>query len=151
MYQYTQLVELFRRHPKTTIIWAHLGLGRVVGPPENMVGLITRILEDPKLKHVHFDISWEELAKYLNSTPETPRRVAHVINQYPERFLFGTDEVASTDASEHYRIVELYGPLWAELTPEASELLRKGNYARLFDGARKKVRAWEKANAANGN
>jgi hypothetical protein len=31
------------------------------------------------------------------------------------------------------------------LTPEASEKVRKGNYERLFNAARTKVRAWEQA------
>ena len=31
-YMLSQLRELFLRHPKTTIIWAHCGLGRVVRP-----------------------------------------------------------------------------------------------------------------------
>ena len=40
----------------------------------------------------------------------------------------------------------MYAPLFAKLTPEASEKVRKGNYERLFDEARRSVRAWEKAN-----
>ncbi len=36
--------------------------------------------------------------------------------------------------------------MWALLTPDAREKVRRGNYARLFDTARVKVRAWEKAN-----
>ena len=28
----TQMKDLLRRHPKTTMIWAHTGLGRVVHP-----------------------------------------------------------------------------------------------------------------------
>ena len=36
--------------------------------------------------------------------------------------------------------------LWAKVTPEASQKVRQGNYARLFDEARTKVRAWEKKN-----
>ena len=40
----------------------------------------------------------------------------------------------------------MYAPLFAQLTPEASDKLRKGNYERLFDQARLRVRAWEKAN-----
>jgi hypothetical protein len=32
------------------------------------------------------------------------------------------------------------------LTPEASLKIRKTNYERIFDAARRKVRAWEKAN-----
>jgi hypothetical protein len=37
----------------------------------------------------------------------------------------------------------MYAPLFAALDPKASELLRKGNYRRLFDEGRRKVRAWE--------
>ena len=40
----------------------------------------------------------------------------------------------------------MYRPLWAKLTPEAREKVLKGNYQRLFDAARLKVRAWENAN-----
>ena len=32
------------------------------------------------------------------------------------------------------------------LPPDLSEKLRKGNYTRLFDEARQRVRAWEKVN-----
>jgi hypothetical protein len=44
-------------------------------------------------------------------------------------------------------VYDAYAPLWALLTPEASFKVRKGNYERLFDAARVKVRAWENANA----
>jgi hypothetical protein len=40
----------------------------------------------------------------------------------------------------------MYQPLWAKLTPTAREKVLKGNYARIFDTARLRVRAWEKAN-----
>jgi hypothetical protein len=36
--------------------------------------------------------------------------------------------------------------VWALLTPEARLKIRKANYERIFDAARVKVRAWEKAN-----
>ena len=39
-----------------------------------------------------------------------------------------------------------YAPLWGLLNKEASEKLRKGNYERLFNTARQRVRAWESAN-----
>lgn len=139
------LKALFKRHPKTTIVWAHLGLGRVIHPIDNQARVVEEILEDPALRHVHFDISWTETAKYLEA-PGAPRRVAEVINRHPERFLFGTDEVAVTDPQKYYDVVRLYEPLFTRLEPRASELLRRGNYERLFDEARRRVRAWEKAN-----
>jgi len=37
--------------------------------------------------------------------------------------------------------------VWERLTPEAKEKITKGNYERLFNTARTRVRAWEKAHA----
>src|SRR4249920_2717353 len=46
-----QLKELFRRHPKTKIIWAHVGVGRVVRPLPEQAALIERALNSPELSH----------------------------------------------------------------------------------------------------
>jgi hypothetical protein len=43
------------------------------------------------------------------------------------------------------RVYEMWNPIWAKLTPEASRRVRLGIYERLFDWARGKVRAWEAA------
>jgi hypothetical protein len=40
----------------------------------------------------------------------------------------------------------MYGPLWPLLTPEARAKVLQGNYERLFNAARARVRAWEAAN-----
>jgi hypothetical protein len=40
----------------------------------------------------------------------------------------------------------MYAPLFAQLAPDVSDKVRKGNYTRLFDEARRRVRAWEKLN-----
>jgi hypothetical protein len=145
-YLMVQLNQLFRRHPKTTIIWAHCGLGRVVRPVKDQLARLEHALSDPELSHVYVDISWDEVAKYPLSTPESVQKLADLINRYPERFLFGTDEVAPTDQASYLKVYDAYAPLFAKLLPSSSALLRKGNYERLFDEARRKVRAWEKAN-----
>jgi predicted TIM-barrel fold metal-dependent hydrolase len=145
-YQLVQLYELFKRHPKSTIIWAHCGLGRIVRPVHDQIALVERALNNPELSHVSIDISWDEVAKYIVATPESIQAVADVINRHPDRFLFGTDEVAPTEQAKYLKVYDMYAPLFAKLTPEASEKLRKGNYERLFDEARRRVRAWEQAN-----
>ena len=145
-YQVVQLRDLFLRHPKTTIVWAHIGLGRVVRPVKDQIGIVERALANPKLSHVYFDISWDEVAKYIVATPDSIRAVADLINRYPDRFIFGTDEVAPTTQTAYLKVYAQYAPLLAQLTPEASEKLRTKNYERLFDDARRRVRAWEKAN-----
>ena len=64
----------------------------------------------------------------------------------PDRFLFGTDNVAPADQATQLRVFNLWDPIWAQLTPEASLKIRKGNYERIFDAARGRVRTWETAN-----
>jgi predicted TIM-barrel fold metal-dependent hydrolase len=145
-YQVAQLRELFKRHPKTTTIWAHMGLGRVVRPVKDQLGMMERALAAPELTHVYLDISWDEVAKYVVASPEATQATADLISRYPDRFLFGTDEVAPTDQAKYLKCYDLYAPLFAKLTPEAKQKLLKGNYERLFDKARRDVRAWEKAN-----
>jgi predicted TIM-barrel fold metal-dependent hydrolase len=158
----TQMKALLRRHPRTTIIWAHTGLGRVVSPTQTQgtggagapvrdprhVEILDSILADPTLRHVSFDISWDEVAKYVVATPQTVAAAAGLINRYPDRFLFGTDNVAPRDSASYFAVFEMYAPLWKALTPEASEKVRKGNFARLFDAARIRVRAWESSHRA---
>ncbi|HUL72302.1 MAG TPA: amidohydrolase family protein [Vicinamibacterales bacterium] len=152
----TQMKALLKRHPKTTIIWAHTGLGRVVHPTTvsaeaaernpNHVELVEAMLADPALSHLNFDISWDEVAKYAVSTPEAIARVADMLNRYPDRFLFGTDTVAPAGPGPYYAVFDMWAPVFARLTPETSLKVRKGNYERIFNEGRKRVRDWERAN-----
>jgi predicted TIM-barrel fold metal-dependent hydrolase len=153
-----QMRDLLRRHPKTTIIWAHIGLGRVVHPVQAQATpgamqrsptyreIVEAVLNDPALSHVYFDISWDEVAKYLVSSTDAINGTVAVFNRYPDRFLFGTDTVAPSDPSAQRRIYEMWAPVWQRLTPEADQKIRLGNYERIFDAARDRVRTWEKAN-----
>lgn len=152
-----QMRDLLRRHPNTTIIWAHTGLGRVVHPTQsqasvgiernpNHLELLAAMLEDPTLSHVYFDISWDEVAKYATASPEIEQATAALFNRYPDRFLFGTDNVAPADQAAQLRVFHLWDGIFAQLTPEVSAAIRMGNYQRLFDAARSRVRAWEAVN-----
>src|SRR5580698_692123 len=141
-----QMKSLLKRHSNVTIIWAHCGVGRVVRPVKQHTAMVESILSDPGMQNVYFDISWDEVAKYIVASPESVRITADLINRYPERFLFGTDEVAPPNQEKYLRVYFQYEPLWNALSPQASEDVRKGNYERLFDEARRKVRAWEAAN-----
>lgn len=142
-----QMKALFKRHPNTTIIWAHTGVGRVVRPIKNHAAHLAEILADPEFSHIYFDISWDEVAKYVVSSPEATRVTADLINRYPDRFLFGTDEVAPSNQEQYLRVYYQYQPLWNLLDATAREKVCKGNYERIFDEARREVRAWEKTQA----
>jgi hypothetical protein len=140
-----QMKAVFKQHPNTSIIWAHTGMGRVVRPIKNHAANVEEILRDPTFGHVYFDISWDEVAKYIVASPEATRITADLINRYPDRFLFGTDEVAPRDWAMYSRVFYQYKPLWNLLSAEASLKVRRGNYERIFDEGRRKVRSWENA------
>jgi predicted TIM-barrel fold metal-dependent hydrolase len=142
---YEQMKALLKRHPKTTIIWAHTGLGRVVRPFGGHVQLLENILKDSAFKNVYFDISWDEVAKYIVATPESLRISSDLFNRFPDRFLFGTDEVGPSDPQIYYKVFSQYRPLWELLNHEASQKIRVTNYERIFNEARRKVREWEKS------
>jgi predicted TIM-barrel fold metal-dependent hydrolase len=144
-YQVIQLRDLFLRHPQATIVWAHAGLGRVVQPMARQIEILDRLLSNPKLPNVYIDLSWMEAAKYIVATSDSIANVAKLINRHPDRFLFGTDEVAPTDQRQYLAIYDTYTPLLARLTPDAGRKFRTANYERLFDQARHRVRAWERA------
>jgi predicted TIM-barrel fold metal-dependent hydrolase len=141
-----QMKTVLRRHPGTTIIWAHTGVGRIVRPVNRHMQMVEDILKDPAMSHVMFDISWEEVAKYIVASPESLKVVSDVINRYPDRFLFGTDAVAPKSQQDYLKAYRIYDPLWAVLSTDASLKVRKTNYERVFDEAAKRVRTWEAAN-----
>ena len=152
-----QMKAVLKRHPKTTIIWAHTGLGRVVHPVRSsaetaerssaQLKIVETILADPDFSHVSFDISWDEVAKYAIASPESISSVKTILNRYPDRFLFGTDTVAPAKPEAYFAVFEMWKPVWEQLSKDAVFKVRIGNYERLFDAAREKVRHWEQANA----
>jgi predicted TIM-barrel fold metal-dependent hydrolase len=140
-----QMKAVLARHPGTRIIWAHMGMGRVVRPIKHHAANIAEILEDPQFNHVYFDISWDEVAKYVVSSPEATRIAADLLNRYPDRFLFGTDEVAPSSQESYLKVYYQYDPLWKLLEEGTRAKVLKANYERIFDEGRQKVRAWERS------
>jgi hypothetical protein len=47
-----------------------------------------------------------------------------------------------------YAVFDLWAPVFRLLTPDASLKVRKGNYQRIFDEGRRRVRAWESAHGS---
>ena len=108
--------------------------------------MLGALLADPTLSNLYFDISWDVVAAQFVSTPSALHATAALINRFPDRFLFGTDTVAPSGPGPYFAVFDMWAPIWRQLTPDASLKVRKGNYERIFDDGRRKVRAWEKAN-----
>jgi hypothetical protein len=141
------LKAVLRAHPKTNIIWAHTGLGRFVKPTPDHVELLREFLAHPEYAHVYFDISWDEVAKWIVSDDATLDAWVKLLQQYPDRFLFGTDTVAPKTQGDYLKAFDVYGPLWERLDAATADQVKSGNFVRIFDRARTRVRAWEAEHA----
>ena len=105
------------------------------------------MLSDPTLSHVYFDISWDEVAKYAVSSPEAISEHRGDAEQVPgAHHVRHGQRRPGRPGDAAPRVHDMWDPIWAQLTPEASQKVRMGNYERIFDAARVRVRAWEAAN-----
>jgi hypothetical protein len=149
--QYLEAFEaLLKRHPNVTAIWAHfMGNGRGVRPYPEHWTYVDRLLGDPAFRHVSIDLSWGTvIAGGILDTPEHVKMTADLIRKYPGRFLFGSDQIATTDFQTLRKSYDVWAPLWQELGPELTSRVCKENYARVFDESKKNIRAWEAKSAA---
>ncbi|MCY4269999.1 MAG: amidohydrolase [Gammaproteobacteria bacterium] len=147
---YDELLRLLAAHPDAAVIWAHTGLGRFIAPADRHLVLLDEMLGDPRYDHVTLDISWDEVARYVVRDASATAAWAELIEQHPTRFLFGTDSVAPADWDAYAATHTAYGPLWELLTAETRALVERGNYERVFDAAKSRVRAWEQSQTTAG-
>jgi predicted TIM-barrel fold metal-dependent hydrolase len=142
---FDDLKTVFREHEDTTIIWAHTGLGRFVKPTADHVELLREILGSPEYSHVNFDIAWDEVAKWVVADDATLDTWVKLLEQYPDRFLFGSDTVAPKSQADYLKAFNVYQELWDRLDAETASKVKSKNFKRIFDAARVKVREWESA------
>jgi len=142
---FDDLKTVFRAHKSTSIIWAHTGLGRFVKPTADHVELLREMLGSDEYSHVNFDISWDEVAKWIVADEASLDAWVKLLNQYPDRFLFGSDAVAPKSQADYLKAFDAYQKLWERLDAETAGKVKAKNFERIFDAARVKVRAWEAA------
>jgi hypothetical protein len=144
---FDDLKAVFKAHPKTSIIWAHTGLGRFVRPTRDHVDLLRELLSSDDYAHVNLDISWDEVAKWIVADGPTIAAWAKLLTDYSDRFLFGTDAVAPKNQEDYLKPFTVYQALWDKLDAATRAKVQQGNYERIFFAARTRVRAWEAANS----
>jgi len=137
---------------KTNIIWAHAGgLGKYSRIRDGHLKNLEKVLADPYMDHVFFDLSWDTVARQLtmdesetNADPAKVQELVTLLDKYPTRFLFGSDSLSPNTATIWQGTEVAYDVVFKQLKPETASAVKKGNYERLIVGARQKVRLYEK-------
>lgn len=145
---FDDLKKVFRAHKGTSIIWAHTGLGRFVGPTADHVNLLRELLSSDDFSHVNLELSWDEVAKWIVANDTTLDAWVQLLQAYPDRFLFGTDTVAAKTQADYLKAYHAYQKLWDRLDAGTAAKVKSANFERIFDTARKKVQVWEAAQKA---
>ena len=155
---------LCKESPKTTVFWAHTGLGRFVKPASNHLRIVSEILD--ACPNWYADLSWDLVQTYIvDPKPGMPSfdDWVNFVKKFQDRLLWGSDTVIYTrnktddkgnlvagkemPVADYLAVVDILKPLWNKVGPEVSHKVKIANHARLFDAARVKVRAWEAAHA----
>jgi hypothetical protein len=107
--------------------------------------LLRELLASDEFSHVNFDIAWDEVAKWVVADDASLDAWVSLLKQYPDRFLYGSDVVAPKTQGDYLKAFDAYRRLWERLDAETASKVKSQNFARIFDTARQKVRAWEAA------
>jgi len=84
-----EITDLLMRHPDTTIIWAHAGIGRNLYIRDHLTLLKRLLVAHPNL---YFDLSW---IVWENGIEKDLKAWADLIVAYPDRFMLGSDKIGS--------------------------------------------------------
>ena len=145
-----QMKALFERHPNEhDHLGAHRPRTRRPARSRTTPRLIEEMLDDPRSRNVYFDISWNEVAKYVVASRET----VHDRARSPS---LDSTPIGSCSAPTRSRRRAPRSTSGCTSSTRRSgrprrprrEKVLKGNYERLFDAARVRVRAWERSHVA---
>ncbi len=124
-----------RFHPKTRIIWAHAGISRRI-VIENHTEILKRMLR--VYPNLTIDLSWVIFEQEIAPQGTLDRRWVDLIEQFPERFVIGSDAVGFFD--QYKSTMDRYNLLLHALKPETARRVAHDNFFGLLPGALKDER-----------
>jgi hypothetical protein len=116
-------------HPNTRIIWAHAGISRRI-VIDNHTEILRRMLR--RYPNLTVDLSWVIFEQEIAPGGVLDRRWPALIEEYPDRFVIGSDAVA---VFEQYKsTIQRYYVLLDALKPETARQVAHDNFLRLLPG-----------------
>ena len=175
---FDKICRLFEAHPNTEFVWAHIGgLGKYGPPGPEHEEKIREILR--KYPNVKLDLSWDVAAQNYSPNPQKPtiddperdahydlatdlaerdariQRLADVINEFPDRFIMGSDALISRNSKSISATYGLYANLgqgedaigrsglFDRLRPETLRKVLSGNFETMMNRAKEQGRIYE--------
>ncbi len=124
-----ELEQVLEDFPSTRFVWAHVGISRRVFH-KNYHEMILSLFQ--KHQNLWVDISWVVYDDVVCLNLEPKKHWLEVIKDYPERFAVGSDLCGHFENLG--RTMARYNRLLERLTPQAREMIARGNADRLWFG-----------------
>jgi Amidohydrolase len=122
-----EIESAIRSHPKTRTIWAHAGISRRIAIP-NHTGILRRMLG--QYANLTIDLSWVIFEQEIAPGGVLDRRWVSLIEDYPSRFVIGSDTVGFFD--QYKPTLQRYYLLLDALKPETARKVAHDNFLALL-------------------
>jgi hypothetical protein len=126
-----EIESAIRAHPKTRMIWAHAGISRRIVIP-NHTGIVRRMLG--QYSNLTIDLSWVIFDQEIAPGGVLDRRWATLIEEYPGRFVIGSDTVGFF--AQYKPTLQRYYLLLDALKPETARKVAHDNFLALLPARR---------------
>lgn len=110
----------------TKFIWAHIGISRRI-EVSNLLEIAKTLLDENS--NLYFDLSWLVYDNYINVDNKSLNDWASLIENYPDRFMIGTDLIGRYE--DYNDTINKYASLVNLLSPETAEKLCSKNILSL--------------------
>ena len=125
----TKVESMLSKHFKTTFVWAHAGIMRNI-VIDNLTDVLDLMLA--KYSNLYIDISFVVYENYIMASGMPDAKWIELIEKYPNRFLFGTDDLGGY---KDFSDVKKYIPLLNALKPTTAENVAGKNLQKLINKA----------------
>lgn len=122
-----EIESAIRAHPRTRMIWAHAGISRRIVIP-NHTDILRRMLA--QYANLTIDLSWVIFEQEIAPGGVLDRRWASLIEEYPGRFVIGSDTVGFFD--QYKPTLQRYYLLLDALKPETARKVAHDNFLALL-------------------
>lgn len=131
-----ELEEALSKHPKVKFIWAHAGTSKELHRHQEeldfLLPLLQRLLGE--YDNLTLDLSWTLITPYLLDEQGKPRqRWLDLLQQYPNRFVLGSDVVGRFDRLGE--IMHGFEPVLDDLPAKVAQAIAEDNFLALLPSA----------------
>jgi len=122
-----EIESAVKAHPNTRMIWAHAGISRRIVIP-NHTDILRRMLG--QFPNLTIDLSWVIFDQEIAPAGVLDRRWVSLIEEYPGRFVIGSDVVGFFD--QYKPTIQRYYLLLDALKPETARKVAHDNFLALL-------------------